>query len=215
MSTVLLSAVVGSHAYGLATPTSDTDRRGVYAPPTEAFWGFTKPPTSVDGPEPEQLTWEVEHFCALALRSNPTVLDLLVSPHVEVCTPLGAELKALLPAFLSRRAAVSFERATTSQLARATAAAEPRWKQVMHAIRLTLVCHNLLRTGNLDVNADPHRDRLLAVKAGAVPLADCLAWAARLRTDMAATTSPLPEHPDTARVESWLVSVRRRSLTPG
>ncbi|MBC6451103.1 nucleotidyltransferase domain-containing protein [Actinokineospora sp. HBU206404] len=211
-ATVILSTVVGSHAYGLATAASDIDRRGVYAAPTESFWRFEKPPSSVDGPLAEQLTWEVEHFCALGLKGNPTVLEVLVSDRVEVCTDIGAELRALLRAFLSERVAVSYERATAQQLARATSAAEPKWKQVMHALRLLMVCRTLLATGELRIDMRADRDKLLAVRSGEVPLTECLAWADRLRTDIAAAPRAVPAEPDTRRVENWLVSVRRRNL---
>jgi predicted nucleotidyltransferase len=66
----VLSVVVGSRAYGLDTASSDTDRRGVFVAPTPQFWGFDKPPTHVDGPEPEQFSWEFERFCSLALDAN-------------------------------------------------------------------------------------------------------------------------------------------------
>ena len=75
----VLSVIVGSHAYGLDTDESDVDRRGVYVPPTRLFWTFEKPPSAVDGPEQERLSWEVEHFLSLALKANPTVLEVLAS----------------------------------------------------------------------------------------------------------------------------------------
>ena len=65
----VLSVVVGSRAYGLATETSDVDRRGVYAAPTPLFWGFTKPPTHVDEPDAERFSWELERFLGLALAA--------------------------------------------------------------------------------------------------------------------------------------------------
>ena len=64
----VLSVIVGSRAQGLDTGESDVDRRGVYVPPTALFWRFEKPPVSVDGPEQERLSWEVEHFLALGLK---------------------------------------------------------------------------------------------------------------------------------------------------
>ena len=69
------ACVMGSRAFGLATQDSDTDLRGVYVAPTPLFWGFTKPPTHVEGPGPEQFSWELERFCELALRANPNVLE--------------------------------------------------------------------------------------------------------------------------------------------
>lgn len=76
----ILAVVVGSRAYGLNTPGSDRDRRGVYAAPTRSFWHLDKPPSHLDGPAAEQFSWEVERFCTLALQANPTVLEVLWSP---------------------------------------------------------------------------------------------------------------------------------------
>ncbi|AHH94238.1 nucleotidyltransferase domain-containing protein [Kutzneria viridogrisea] len=213
----VLSVVVGSRAYGLHTEESDVDIRGVYVPPTELFWGFDKPPSSVDGPGVERLNWEVEHFCALAIKANPTVLEVLASPLVQVSTPLGKELRALLPALLSQRAADSFRRATAQQFARASAAmasgGTPRWKQVMHVLRMLTMCERLLSTGELVLAVGAHREQLLAVKEGDVPWKDVLSWVEDLRdrTASAVLRSPLPVVPDAGAVERWLISVRRRS----
>ena len=213
----VLSVIVGSHAYGLDTDESDVDRRGVYVPPTRLFWTFEKPPVSVDGPEQERLSWEVEHFLSLALKANPTVLEVLASDLVETCTPIGSELRDLLPLLLSQRAADSYRRATAQQFARASAAmasgGTPRWKQVMHVIRLLTLCDRLLSTGELVIKVDEHRSQLLAVRDGDVPWKDVVKWVEDLRdrTARAVLRSPLPAVPDTAAVEDWLVSVRRRS----
>jgi predicted nucleotidyltransferase len=213
----VLSVIVGSHAYGLDTDESDVDRRGVYVPPTRLFWTFEKPPASVDGPEQERVSWEVEHFLSLALKANPTVLEVLASDLVEKCTPIGDELRALLPALLSQRAADSYRRATAQQFARAAAAmasgGTPRWKQVMHVIRLLTLCDRLLSTGELVLAVGEHRSQLLAVREGDVPWSDVVKWVEDLRdrTARAVLRSPLPAVPDTAAVEDWLVSVRRRS----
>jgi uncharacterized protein len=204
---VILEAVIGSHAYGLATPESDVDRRGVFVAPTEAFWRLEKPPTSVEGPSPEQLSWEVEHFCRLGLKSNPTVLETLVSPLVEISTPMGEELRDLLPAFLSRYAVRAFTRATEMQLSRAGRNLKP--KQLMHVVRLRLVGLNLLRTGRYDIAADRS---LLKIRDGSMAWDDAVAWAHRLGDEIAQAEGPLPEDPDRARVEDWLMSVRRRML---
>ncbi|MBV9846880.1 MAG: nucleotidyltransferase domain-containing protein [Kutzneria sp.] len=213
----VISVVVGSHAYGLNIDESDVDRRGVYCPPTSMFWGFDKPPSTVDGPGLERVSWELEHFCVLALRANPTVLEVLASRLVETCTPLGDELRAQLPALLSQRAADSYRRATAHEFARAAAAmasgGTPRWTQVMHVLRLLTLCERLLRTGELVLEVGDHRDQLLAVKAGDVPWPHVERWVEELRdrTAGAVLRSPLPVAPDTTKVEQWLISVRRRS----
>nr|WP_307868118.1 nucleotidyltransferase domain-containing protein [Umezawaea beigongshangensis] len=211
-ATTILSTVVGSHAYGLATTASDVDRRGVFVVPAERFWRFDEPPASREGPRPEELNWELGRFCELALRSNPTVLEVFVSDRVEVMTPLGEELRALLPHVLSRRVAQSYLRATSAQITRARAAEGTRWKQVMHSLRLLIVCRDLLRDGVLSIDASEHRERLLAVRAGQLGWPEVLAWADGLRAEIDRTEGPLPEEPGTAVVEDWLVSVRRRTL---
>ncbi|MFC7219334.1 DNA polymerase beta superfamily protein [Streptomyces polyrhachis] len=217
----ILSVVAGSRSFGLATEASDTDRRGVYAAPTRDFWRLAKPPRHVAGPLPEQFSWEVERFCELALAGNPNLLEVLHSPQVERCTELGAELRALAPAFLSRRVHRTFGRYADSQLAKAQRRLDregaPKWKHVLHLLRLLLSAGELLRTGAMDIDAGPHRDRLLAVGRGEVPWPRITAWRAELTAalDAALPASPLPEEPDGERVQAWLVSVRSRGLAGG
>lgn len=216
----ILSVIVGSRAFGLATADSDTDRRGVYAAPTEDFWLLDKPPAHLDGPRPEQFSWEAERFCTLALAGNPGILEALHSPLVERLTPLGEELRDLSGAFLSRQVHRTYGRYAAAQLAKAEVrrrrGAGVRGKPLMHLLRLLISGAGLLETGSLTLDVGEHRDRLLAVRRGEVPWEEITAWAGRLesRLDAAyAAGPPLPDRPDRARVERWLVSVRRRCLT--
>jgi predicted nucleotidyltransferase len=212
----VLSVVVGSRAYGLATETSDVDRRGVYAAPTPLFWGFTKPPTHVDGPDAERFSWELERFLGLALEANPTALECLWSPLVEKATECGEELLALRGAFVSRRAHTTFLRYADSQFRKLAAdlrtRGEPRWKHVMHLLRLLISGRHLLSHGEPLVGVTEHRERLLAVRRGEVPWTEIEVWrqAPTRDLDAAVERSVLPAEPDRARVEDFLVSVRRR-----
>ncbi len=217
----ILSVVVGSRAFGLALATSDTDRRGVYVAPTEEFWRLEKPPPHLDGPLPEQFNWEVERFCALALAANPNLLEVLHSPLVERCTPLGEELRELAPAFLSRRVHRTYARYARAQFGKARARrereGEPRWKHVMHLLRLLISGAAILESGDVQLDVGAHRERLLAVRRGELTWEEVLAWQDLLSTrlDAALGHSPLPADPDVARVDDWLVSVRRRCLVAG
>lgn len=214
----ILSVVTGSRAYGLATAGSDVDRRGVFVAPAALYWRFDKPPTHLDGPLPEQFSWELERLCELALAANPTVLECLWSPLVERVTPLGEELLAVRTSFLSRRAHRTFLRYADSQFRKLQADlrkdGEPNWKHVMHMLRLLHSGLHLVRTGEPLVDVADLRDRLLAVKRGDMPWDEIEAWRTGLTSQMAAAldASPLPEVPDRDRVEEFLISVRRRSL---
>jgi len=213
----VLSVVVGSRAYGLATEASDHDRRGVFVAPTPLFWGFHKPPTHLDGPLPEQFSWELERFCELALAANPTVLECLWSPLVERLSSVGEELLALRRAFLSRHAHRTFLRYADGQFRKVEAdlrtRGEPRWKHVMHLLRLLISGQHLVTTGEPLVDVAAYRDRLLAVRRGELGWPEIEKWRTALTAslDQGLAASPLPAEPDRARVEALLISVRRRS----
>lgn len=209
--------VTGSRAFGLATADSDTDRRGVYLVPTPLFWRFEKPPTHVEGPREEEFSWELERFCELALRSNPTVLECLHSAIVERVDDTGRELLALRGAFLSRQVHRTFTRYATGQFGKLAADVRlhgaPRWKHAMHLLRLLLTVRDLLRTGRLVVDVGDARAELLAVKRGERTWAEVEGRMRRLteEADAAERGSPLPSAPDRDRVEDFLSRTRRAS----
>ncbi|WP_433396359.1 nucleotidyltransferase domain-containing protein [Streptomyces sp. CA-146814] len=212
------ACVMGSRAFGLATEGSDTDRRGVFVAPTPLFWRLTKPPTHIEGPAPEQFSWELERFCELALRANPNVLECLHSPLVEYVDATGRELLELRGAFLSRLAHATFVRYALGQRKKLEADVrqygEPRWKHAMHLLRLLASSRELLRTGELHIDVGAARDELLAVKRGEVAWPEVERRMNRLaeENDEAATASPLPPEPDRAAVEDFLVRVRRAAV---
>ena len=213
----IFAAVVGSRAFGLATDESDTDTRGVYVAPTTAFWSLTKPPTHVEGPEPEWFSWEVERFCELALKANPNLLEMLHSPIVVRQTPLGEELLELRTAFLSQLAYQTYSGYVLSQFRKIETdlrrVGSPKWKHVMHLLRLLLSAQELLQYGRLMVDVGRHRERLLAVRRGEWTWEQVERWRLDLhqQIDDALDRSPLPAVPEVDRVDDWLRSVRRRS----
>lgn len=218
----IVSWVMGSRAFGLATEESDTDRRGVYVAPTPWFWGFSRPPTHLDGPEEERFSWELERFCSLALAANPNILECLHSPLVEFTDPRGEELLFLRDAFLSREVLRTFSRYVAGQRRKLEADIRthgaPRWKHAMHLLRLRRSCRDLLRTGRLVVEVGEAREELLAVRRGEWSWNRVAAAMAELDAacEEAALTTPLPAAPDRARVEDFLYRVRRDSAAaPG
>jgi hypothetical protein len=217
-SRTIYAAVVGSRAFGLDTDGSDTDTRGVFVAPTAAFWSLVKPPRHVEGPDPEWFSWEVERFCELALKANPNLLEVLHSPLVVRCTGLGEELLALRPAFLSQLAYQTYSGYVLSQFKKLErdlrTRGEPKWKHVMHLLRLLLAACDLLRTGEMAVDVGPHRDALLAVRRGELSWEDVETWRLGLHRELddALARTPLPAVPDAARVDGWLRSVRARDV---
>jgi predicted nucleotidyltransferase len=214
------ACVMGSRAFGLATRSSDTDRRGVFVAPTPLYWRFDKPPTHVTGPREEQFSWEIERFCTLALRANPNLLECLHSPLVEHADAVGRELVDLRDAFLSRQADGTFRGYAAQQLGKLEADIRnhgaPRWKHAMHLLRLLISCRDLLRTGRLTIDVGEHREALLAVRRGERTWDEVRAWMRALHeeTDAAAARTTLPAEPDRARVEDFLIRVRGLTAAP-
>jgi predicted nucleotidyltransferase len=215
---VIYSCVVGSRAYGLAGPDSDTDRRGVFVAPADAFWRLEPPPTHRDGPRAEELHWELARCLSLGLAANPTVLEVLWSPLVEELTDLGAGMLAIRPALLSRRVADTYGRYAADQFAKLAGArartGEVRWKQAMHMLRLLMAGAHALRTGDVLVDVSDHREDLLAVRRGEVAWDDVAARADALRADLsvALADTVLPAAPDRVTVDDFLIDVRRATL---
>jgi hypothetical protein len=63
------------------------------------------------------------------------------------------------------------------------------------------------------VRIGAERDRLLSVRRGELPLDEVDAWRQRLhrRLEEALATSRLPERPDVARADAFLVRARRQA----
>jgi predicted nucleotidyltransferase len=217
---ILLEGIVGSTAYGLAGPHSDVDRLGVYAAPTRAFHGLDLPidrRASIVVHEPSDRTLhEARKYCLLALGANPTVIDLLWLPSYEVRTPLGDELVGLRRAFLSaprvRDAYLGYAEQQFTRLL--NKGPDPRTpKHARHLLRLLHQGQQLYATGELTVRlADPQRylDFGLAVAADVEAARAALVES---RDRFATLSSPLPDRPDQAAVESWLHRVRAEYLT--
>ena len=217
---VLLSGVVGSHAYGLATQDSDVDRLGVFAAPTEEILGLHPPADSLVHVKPDITYHEARKYVGLALKCNPTVTELLWLEDYEVTSELGWELTGIRESFLSasyvRNAYLGY---ATQQFRRlenrgdGSFSSDTRLRTAKHArhlLRLLDQGLQLYRDGCLTVKVDDpdlYHDFGRAVAAGYLDMARERLGHAEAMFDEART--PLPEHPDEKQAEDWLLKVRR------
>jgi predicted nucleotidyltransferase len=217
---VILRVAVGSQAFGLATETSDEDRRGVFLPCAELTWSLFKPPEQVEYSTDgiEEVDWELEKFLRLALQADPNILETLWSPQVLHVTDLGQELRDLRDAFLSRHLYKTYSGYVLSQfrLMRKNHDTKGTYKakHAMHLIRLLFSGIHALRTGEILVDVGEHREELLRIKSGALSFEDVRTRALEMdqvfQQAFAATT--LPERPDYERVNRFLIRARRRMV---
>ncbi|NUP50064.1 MAG: nucleotidyltransferase [Catenulispora sp.] len=215
--TVLLAGVVGSTAYGLAGPGSDVDRLGMFALPTLSLLGLHTPRESQVSTQPDVTLHEAAKLARLALGGNPTASELLWLPDdlYEVRTPLGDEAVALRTAFLSApRVHDAYLGYATQQfrklLSRDPATADAKVaKHARHLMRLIEQGYELYTTGHVTIRlADPERFRAFGERVAADP-ETTRPFMAAAEERFAAARTVLPDEPDTAAVEDWLLRVRR------
>lgn len=115
---ILFEAISGSKSFGLNTPTSDTDIKGVYYLPKEKFFGLNYIP-QVANETNDEVYYEIGRFVELLLRNNPNILEILASP--EDCIlyqhPIMENLK--LEDFLSKLCKDSFAGYAVTQIKKA------------------------------------------------------------------------------------------------
>ncbi|MDG4804457.1 nucleotidyltransferase domain-containing protein [Micromonospora sp. WMMD980] len=219
---LLLSGIVGSVAYGLAGPGSDTDRLGVFAAPTVAFHGLRPPRESVVTTDPDVTLHEARKYALLALSGNPTATELMWLPadRYETRTAFGERLIGIRSAFLSApRVRDAYLGYATQQFRKLTGAPPDtggRRRSAKHARHLARLLHQgrtLYATGVLEIRlADPEWFRAFGERVADGALAEAQALVADAESEFARTRSPLPERPDEATVERWLLDVRAAYL---
>ena len=77
---IIFECVSGSRAYGLDTPTSDTDIRGVFILPKELFYSLDYV-GQVNNESNDIVYYELRKFIELCSKNNPNILELLNVPE--------------------------------------------------------------------------------------------------------------------------------------
>lgn len=119
---IILKIRAGSYLYGTNTSNSDRDYLGVYLNTKEELLGLQKSEEltqnieskSEDGRNTKDAVdckfYELRKFCSLALKCNPTILEILFvnKENILEITPEGEELLKLRYEFLSKHLCNSF-----------------------------------------------------------------------------------------------------------
>lgn len=80
---LLYKAIVGSKAYGLDLPTSDTDIRGIFLLPNEYRLGFGYK-EQVNDDKNDIVYYELNRFVALLTNNNPNIIENLFTPPDKI-----------------------------------------------------------------------------------------------------------------------------------
>src|ERR1700750_541617 len=76
---LLFECISGSKAYGLDTPKSDTDIKGVFYLSKNQFYGLDYVP-QVNNESNDEVYYELGRFIELLVKNNPNILELLATP---------------------------------------------------------------------------------------------------------------------------------------
>lgn len=115
---ILFEVISGSKSFGLNTPTSDTDIKGVYYLPKEAFFGLEYIP-QISNETNDEVYYEIGRFIELLLKNNPNILEILATP--EDCILYKHPIMNLLQIedFLSKLSKDSFAGYAITQIKKA------------------------------------------------------------------------------------------------
>ncbi len=119
-SGTILLCTHGSHAYGLNTPTSDVDIKGVCVPPRNYFLGFAQTFEQAVSRDPDMAIFEIRKFFRLAAEGNPNIIEILWGDESElrILTPAGRKLVDARELFISKKTRHTFSGYAHSQLKR-------------------------------------------------------------------------------------------------
>lgn len=115
---ILLDCISGSRAYGLQTPQSDTDLKGVFVLPKKQYYGLEYF-EQVNNATNDEVYYELKRFVELLAKNNPNILELLNTPEdcIRFKHPLMDRLKPEY--FLSKICRQSFAGYAQSQIKKA------------------------------------------------------------------------------------------------
>jgi predicted nucleotidyltransferase len=191
----------------------------------------TQPEGVRSGPgDLDLVAYSLRKWLRLALAGNPTVLLLLFSPgdSLLVCTQRGRQLRELSSAIVSRQAGPRFVGYMRAQKERLIGTRGQRrvnrpelieahgfdTKYAMHVARLGYQGIELMETGRLSLPMkEPERSRVMAIRTGDVAFEEALTEIEEIevRLNRAAGASGLPEEPDRAKVDGFVLETYREA----
>lgn len=115
----------GSHAYGLNTPTSDEDFKGICIKPRDYYTGFLfnfeqQEHMASKSEGVDSVVYSIDKFARLAADCNPNIIEILFCDDNDILKidEFGEELRSMRKLFLSQKAKHTFSGYAVSQVKR-------------------------------------------------------------------------------------------------
>lgn len=115
---IIFECISGSRAYGLQTPTSDTDIRGVFILSEDQFYSLDYV-GQVNNETNDIVYYELRKFVELCLNNNPNILELLNVPDECILYKHDLFDRFIATDFLSKKCEKSFANYAYAQIKKA------------------------------------------------------------------------------------------------
>ena len=171
----LLVGYGGSIAYGLDTPKSDIDIRGIFLNPREELIGLKPETENLRLNDSDTVLYGLRKAMKLLLGCNPNVIELLgLRPeHILYCTDEGRMILEHTSAFLSKKAiftfnsfAVKLRKHIQVEVAEGKADRKVLCKEMSHLIRIYAMGGELLEDGIVTTYREREHVLLTDIRAG-------------------------------------------------
>jgi predicted nucleotidyltransferase len=115
---ILFEVIAGSKSFGLDTPNSDTDIKGVFYLPKNKYFGLEYIP-QISNESNDIVFYELGRFVELLLKNNPNILEILATPLdcIIIKHPIMENLK--VEDFLSKLCKETFANYAITQIKKA------------------------------------------------------------------------------------------------
>ena len=150
--------ISGAHLYGFASADSDVDVRACHVLPVREVAGLRDPVETitetrvVDGLEIDLVSHDLRKFARMMLKKNGYVLEQITSPLVVRTSPRHDELRALVPACVTKHHVHHYLGFAATQSKLFAQESPPRVKPLLYLYRVLLTGIRLLRTGEVEAN---------------------------------------------------------------
>ena len=115
---ILFETISGSRSFGLDTPASDTDIKGVFYLPKDVYFGLVYTP-QISNETNDIVYYEIGRFIELLIKNNPNILEILATPQDCILYKHSLMEKLQLSDFLSKLCKDSFAGYAATQIKKA------------------------------------------------------------------------------------------------
>lgn len=210
---IILEAVVGSHAHGLATDNSDIDVMGLYMNPIEKVLGYryNQRRTSIVNSNPDWTYYEVGNYFRLLASGNPTVNELLYLEDYSIQTDKSKLILDSRHIFLSEKAIknsyIGYAKSQMKKIGKPASLKAVVNKPARHCFRLLNQAKNLLSSGSLQVKLSKSDIEELNNFLER-PYKDMMTELRDMIKAIEAMESVLPKEPDHQSIDRMLTDLR-------